>query len=157
MARGFRNVIFGASLYVDGESYIGEADSTTLPEMQTITDENRNMGMPGPVARYSGYERPIVEMVFNGYFNPVMAQWGNPDIRAYNYTVRFATRDNDGTVKSGYAEFSGSAQVPEGRGAMGNGEDASQTTLTIDCVAYKEVFDGTTNYDLDFEQGQCRG
>ena len=78
MARGFRNIIFGASLYVDGESYIGEADSTTLPEMQTITDEQRNMGMPGPVARYSGYERPTVEMVFNGYFQSGHGTMGQP-------------------------------------------------------------------------------
>lgn len=153
MARGFRGVIFGASVYVDGESYIGEADSVTLPDLQTITDDQRNMGMPGPVARFSGYERPTVEMVFNGYFNAVMAQWGDPDIRAFNYTVRFATRDNDGTVKSGFAEFSGRASG-RAQSAMGNGEDASQTTLTIECVAYKEAYDGTTNYDIDFEQGR---
>ena len=48
MARGFRNIIFGASVYVDGESYLGEADTVTLPDLQTITDDQRNMGMPGP-------------------------------------------------------------------------------------------------------------
>ncbi len=153
MARGFRNIIFGASVYVDGESYLGEADTVTLPDLQAIVDDQRNMGMPGPVARFSGYERPSVEMVFNGYFNPVMAQWGNPDIRAYNYTVRFATRSNDGEVKAGVAEFAGRASG-RGQGAMGNGEDPSQTTLTIECVSYKEEFDGTTNYDLDFEEGK---
>ena len=92
-------------------------------------------------------------MVFNGYFNPVMAQWGNPDIRAYNYTVRWATRDNDGTTKAGVAEFAGRASGRT-QSAMGNGEDASTTTLTIECVAYKETFDGTDNYDLDFEDGR---
>ena len=153
MARGFRNIIFGASVYVDGESYLGEAASVTLPDLQAIVDDQRNMGMPGPVARFSGYERPQVEMEFNGYFNPVMAQWGNPDIRAYNYTVRWATRDNDGEVKSGVAEFAGRASGRT-QAAMGNGEDVSTTTLTIECVAYKEEYDGTTNYDIDIEAGK---
>ena len=47
MARGFRNIIFGASVYVDGESYLGEADTVTLPDLQTITDDQTQHGYAG--------------------------------------------------------------------------------------------------------------
>ena len=40
-------------------------------------------------------------------------------------------------TKAGVAEFAGRASGRT-QGAMGNGEDASTTTLTIECVAYKE-------------------
>ena len=151
--RSFVNVIKAASVYVDGQNFAGVAAEVTLPEINMMQEDYRGMGMSGAVRRFNGVEPLEASMVFNGYLPEVMKQVGSPDIRAENYSVRWATESFDGERKYGVAEFSGRGSNVT-RDALADGEDPVQTTLTIQCVSYKETFDGQVLYDIDVENGK---
>ena len=151
--RGYRNIIEAASIYLNGRSYIGEAATVTLPNVQTRMEDHRPQRLPSDVKRFTGYEPLVVEAVFNVYDPEILKQVGNPDIRAYDYQARWSARSADGSVKYGVAEFSGRGSSAE-RGAFENGEEPAQTTLTVECISYKETFDGEEIYNMDTELGK---
>lgn len=152
-APGFRNIIQAATVYVEGRSYVGEAASVTLPNIEMQTQDDRPMGLASPIRRFTGYEPMEATLVFNTINKDVLVQVGSPNIRAKNYMVRYSTQSSDGSVKFGIAEFSGRASMIE-RSEISNGEEITTTTLTIQCVAYKETFDGEGVYDIDTEKQQ---
>ena len=150
-ATGFRNVVISASAYVEGENFIGNTASLTLPPLEMRMSDDEQMGLPGTIERFFGIEKIEVEMVFNTMDNRLLGQFGSHNVREKEYSIRYATQANDGSTKYGVAEFSGRARRVE-RSAITNGEEITTTTLTITCIAYKETFDGTPIYDIDIEE-----
>ena len=155
MARGYSNIIQAATIFVDGENLMGIAASVTLPNIQARMQQHRPMGLPSEVKRFTGYEPPVLEFVLDSYEPAALKQVGNPDVRAYNYQVRWSTQDSTGTVKYGVVEAAGVISGAE-RDAFEDGEDPAQTTFTVECVAYKETFDNEEIYDLDTENAKWK-
>ena len=153
MARAYGNIIQAANIYIGGITFIGRATTVKLPVPLPKTHEHRPLGLPSTVKRVTGYEPLIVEVVFDTYEPEVLKQFGNINIRAFDYMARWSTQASDGSVLYGSAEFSGTGTDGD-RDPFGNGEEPAQTTLTIDCVAFKEIFDGETIYDIDTETGK---
>ena len=149
----FTNIVEAASVYVDGVNHAGIAAEATLPNIEMMKEDYRGMGMPSAVRRFTGFEPLEMTMVFNGYPPDALKQVGSSDVRAENYTVRWATGSFDGTKKYGVSEASGRISSVE-RDAFSDGEDPAQTTVTIECVAYKETYDGEELYDIDVENGK---
>ena len=140
-------------VYIEGKSLIGDNREFTLPNLQMMVQDIRNAGMAGPVAQFTGIERPQVTIESDAYLADVLKQFGSPNIREKNYSARWSTQSADGEVKYGVAEFSGRSSNTE-RAAFSNGEDGMPTTITIECVSYKETFDGEVIYDIDLENGK---
>ena len=153
MQQAFRNRTMAGTVYVEGKSLIGDHQEFTLPNIQMMVQDVRNGGMLGPAAQFTGMERPQATIVSDAYLADVLTQVGSPNIRAKNYSARWSTQSADGEVKYGVAEFSGRASNVE-RGALSNGEDGMATTITIECVSYKETFDGKLIYDINLETGK---
>ena len=153
MARGYSNIIQAATIFINGENFLGKSESVTLPAIQARMQEHRPMGLPSEVKRFTGYEPPVLEVVLNSYEPTALKQVGNPDVRAYNYQVRWSTQDSTGETKYGVVECSGRASGVE-RDTFEDGEDPANSTFTIECVAYKETFDNELIYDLDTENGK---
>lgn len=151
--RSFVNVIRSASVYVDGQNFAGVAAEATLPEINMMTEDYRGLGMLGPVRRFTGMEPLEATLVFNGYLPEVLKQVGSPDVRLANYSVRWQTESYDGEKKYGVAEFSGRGSSIT-RDPIADGQDPVQTTLTIQCVSYRETFSGEVIYDIDIENGK---
>ena len=150
-AIGFRNKIVSASVTVAGNPRKGETQSIQLPNLTWRSAEDTPLGLPGTVMRYFGVENIQVELVFDAVQKDILTQWGSFNIRAHNYRVNYVTQSSDGTFKNGVAEFSGRANEVA-RGVIDSGEDASTTTLTIDCVSYKETYDSEPVFNIDIEK-----
>lgn len=152
-ARGFRNVIQAAALYIEGSSYAGEAEQVKLPVVQSKMEEHRPMGLPSEVKRFTGYEPMEFTATINAFDPEVLGQVGSPDVREKDYMVRFSTQSNDGEVKYGVAEISGRASTVD-VGDISNGEEIAATELTVEVVSYKLTFDSQIIYDIDTEEGK---
>lgn len=153
MQQAFRNMTQAGTIYVEGQSLIGDTQEFTLPNIEMIVQDIRNSGMVGAVARFTGIERPEATLITNAYLEDILTQVGSPNIREKQYSARWATQSADGTVKYGVAEFAGRGNMVE-RAAASDGADGMTTTLTIQCVSYKETFDGNEIYDIDLENGK---
>lgn len=149
-ATGFRNVVLAAAVYVEGQTFVGNTASITLPALEMRMSDDEQMGLPGTIERFFGIEKLEAELVFNTIDNRLLGQFGSHNVRNKNYMVRYSCQANDGEVRYGVAEFSGRARRVE-RAAMTNGEEITTTTLMVTCISYKETFDGTEIYDIDIE------
>lgn len=150
-AQGFRDLIQAATVYVEGRSFVGEAAEVTLPNIEMVQQDYRAMGMPSATRRFTGFAPLEATLVFDSINKAVLTQVGFNNIREKNFQVRYVTGSSDGSTKHGVCEFSGRANMVE-RGAISTGEEAVQTTLTVQCISYKETFDGEEVYDIDTEK-----
>lgn len=153
MQQAFRNMLQAGTIYVEGQSLIGDTQEFALPNIEMIVQDVRNSGMVGAAARFTGIERPEATLITNAYLGDVLTQIGSPNIREKQYQARWSTQSADGSVKYGVAEFAGRGNMIE-RAAAADGADGMTTTLTIQCVSYKETYDGNEIYDIDLENGK---
>ena len=147
------NIIKSASVYVEGNNFAAEAEEIAFPDINMTMGDYRGLNMPGPVARFTGIERLEVEMTFNGILPEVLKQLGSSDIRAKNYSVRWATESLNGDRKFGVVEFSGRGSSVS-TDPFSGGEDPATTTLTVQIVSIKYTFDNEVIYDIDMENGK---
>lgn len=142
------------NFFNEGQSYIGEAEAFNRPSLARKLEVWRGGGMHGAAKVDHGLDDDAlqVEWVVGGYTSQVIRQMGVAD--AGGVLLRFVgsvQRDDTGDV--GAIEI-----VVRGRhaeidtGEYKTGED-SNTTITTECVYYKETLDGEVLIEIDLLNG----
>ena len=137
------------NLFNDGESYLGEVTTITLPKLSRKMEEYLAAGMNGPIEVDFGNEKLEMEWTAGGLMSGALIQYG---AASHNATVlRFAGAfQNDDTGEVTVVEI-----VVRGRHRdidMGNakvGED-TEHKFTTTCSYYKLVVNNETLIELDF-------
>ena len=94
---GMPQILKQFSVFVDGNSYVGEIPEITLPKLTRKMEEFRSGGMRMPVKVDHGMEIMEVELTAGGWLKEVLKQYGNA--KADGVPVRFAgavQRDDTG-------------------------------------------------------------
>lgn len=137
------------NLFNDGESYIGEVTSVSLPKLSRKMEEYLAAGMNGPIEVDFGNEKLEMEWTAGGLMPGALTQYG---ATSHNATVlRFAgAYQNDDTGEVSAVEI-----IVRGRHReidMGDakvGED-TEHKFTTTCSYYKLVVNNETLIEMDF-------
>lgn len=137
------------NVFSDGESFIGQTKTITLPTLTRSMEAYRGGGMSGPVSIDNGNEEIELKTVYGGFMRQVLRQYG---ITTHDgVQLRFAgayQRDDTGAVDAVEVVVRGRHSEIE----MGDGEAGSDTdfTVTTKCSYYKLSVNGTTEVEIDF-------
>lgn len=137
------------NLFNDGESYIGEVTSVSLPKLSRKMEEYLAAGMNGPIEVDFGNEKLEMEWTAGGLMPGALTQYG---ATSHNATIlRFAgAYQNDDTGEVSAVEI-----IVRGRHReidMGDakvGED-TEHKFTTTCSYYKLVVNNETLIEMDF-------
>lgn len=78
MAATYINKVDNASVYIDGNSFLGRAKSVKCPEFEIEMSEHKNLGLVGTLKLPSGVTVQEGEIVWDGYYPEVAAIASNP-------------------------------------------------------------------------------
>lgn len=137
------------NLFNEGQSYLGETTSVTLPPLKKLTEPFRAGGMLGPVKTVLGLDAIDVEWTCGGYMEHVVRQFGV--IGAAGLMLRWTgayQRGDDERVDAVEVVVRGFHEEIGG-GERKTGEDTEFSVKTA-CSYYKEVFNGETLLEIDF-------
>ncbi|MFC4593753.1 phage major tail tube protein [Sphingobium tyrosinilyticum] len=144
LPRTLKNMI----LFNEGQAYLGEVNSVSLPTLTRKMEEWRGGGMGGTISLDMGMEAMEVSFTAGGPLRDVLRQWGTP------------------TVDGVYLRFSGAYQkddsaavdnvevIVRGRHSeieMGDQEvgEPGEFTATVALAYYKLVWNGRTEIEID--------
>lgn len=138
------------NMFLDGRSYVGEAEEFTPPKLSRKTEAYRGAGMAGAAHVDLGLDDDALkaEFVCGGYVVEVMKQLRlvNIDGVQVRFTGAFQ-RDDTGEVVPVEITLRGRHQEVD-RGTYKVG-DNSTTKVMTNCVYYKEVVSGQTVVEVD--------
>ena len=137
------------NLFNEGQSYLGETNSLTLPVLKKLTEPFRAGGMLGPVKTVLGLDALDVEWTCGGYMEGVIRQFGI--IGAAGLMLRWTgayQRGDDESVDAVEVVVRGFHEEID-RGEQKVGEDTEFNVKTA-CSYYKEVLNGVTLLEIDF-------
>ncbi len=83
------NRITNANCYVDGNSYLGQVEEATLPDIKKVMAEHKALGMIGKVEFPSGIEKMEAKLKFNSIYPDAMKA-----AAAFNTAVKIQLRSN---------------------------------------------------------------
>ena len=137
------------NLFNDGQSYIGEIPSLTLPKLSRKMEEYLAAGMNGPVEVDFGNEKLEMEWTAGGLLESALTQYG---ATSHNATVlRFAgayQNDDTGDVSAVEIVVRGRhREIDMGDAKVGEDTEHKYTTT---CSYYKLVVNNETLIELDF-------
>lgn len=79
MAGGIQiNRIVNANVYVNGNSMLGKAEEIKLPDVQTIMQEHKALGMVGKIELPAGFDKLEGEIKWNSLYSDVALVMANP-------------------------------------------------------------------------------
>lgn len=130
------------NLFNDGNSYLGQVESVTLPKLSRKMEEWRGGGMDGPVECDLGQEVITLEWTAGGLLKHALAQYGLP--------VRFAgafQADDDAAVDAVEVLVRGRhKEIDFGDGKAG---ENTQNKYTTTCTYYRLEVNGSTLIEID--------
>lgn len=136
------------NMFVDGQSFLGEVATVTLPTLTRKTEEFRGGGMNAPVDVDMGMEKLELEWGGGGWMPDIIGKMGNPKISGS--LIRFmgaVQRDDTGQVSA--VEVVTRGRFNEiGRGESKPGEDTEQTHKT-GLTFYAEYWNGVELVYID--------
>lgn len=144
MPRKLKNL----NLFNDGESYLGQVTTVTLPTLTRAMEDYRGGGMSGPVKIDNGQEAIDLEWTCGGVMRSVLRQYGVT--RHDGVQLRFAgayQRDDTGAVDAVEVVVRG-RHSEVGMGEATAGED-TEFNVTTACSYYKLVINGVTEIEID--------
>lgn len=141
-------VIKNMNVFNEGESFIGEAKTVTLPTLTRKMEDYRGAGMSGTVKIDMGMEALEMKIVFGGLVRAFLAQFGIT--QAAGAYLRFAgaiQRDDTGEVDSIEIVVRGRHSEME----MGDAEvgELADFTVTTALAYYKLTWNGSTLIEID--------
>ncbi|MGE8942709.1 phage major tail tube protein [Leptospira interrogans] len=102
-----RYIMRNAALFIDRESYVGQASEIKFPEIKRKVEEIRNAGMEMPIETPMGFERPEFGFKMSGFDPATLALFGLRIGQMSNLMATAALVDEDGTVHSQVAFMTG--------------------------------------------------
>lgn len=138
------------NLFNDGESFVGQCGSVTLPKLARKMEAWRGAGMDGPVKVDMGHSDDglQIEWTIGGWGLSVLRQFGA--VKADGVMLRWA-----GSIqRDDTAEVSAVEVVVRGRheeidfGDSEAGED-TEHSITTTCTYYKLTIDGNEEIEID--------
>ncbi|WP_417761712.1 phage major tail tube protein [Shewanella sp.] len=138
------------NVFIDGESWVGEAQEFTPAKLTRKFEAYRGGGMPGAANIDMGLDDAAIdiEFTFAGYSDAIIKRQGSSKIEGV--PLRFAgsfQRDDSGEVSSVEIVCRGRFKEID-RGTFKNGDD-STTKASMSCTYYKEVLDGEVLHEID--------
>lgn len=136
------------NLFNDGNNYVGQVESVTLPKLSRKMEEWRGGGMDGPVEADFGQEVIQLEWAAGGLLRTALSQYGLTS--ATGAMLRFAgayQRDDDGSVDAVEVVVRGRhKEIDFGDAKTG---EATQHKFTTTCSYYKLVVNNATVVEID--------
>ncbi len=138
------------NLFVDGQTYIGDIESMTLPKLSRKMEAHRAGGMSGAAKIDMGLDDDALKAEWSiaGYPLQVLRQMGLSKVGGVQ--LRFVgalQRDDSGAVDSIEVVMSGRhAEVDRGEAKVG---EKGSTKITTECVYYKESLNGVVVTEID--------
>ncbi|MEW5251200.1 phage major tail tube protein [Microbulbifer discodermiae] len=136
------------NLFNDGNSYLGQVNSVTLPTLTRSMEDYRGGGMSGPVKIDHGQEALELSATYGGLMREVLEQYG---ITSHDgVQLRFAgayQRDDTGAVDAVEVVIRGRHSEIEFGDAQA-GED-TEFSVTTACSYYKLSINGSTVIEID--------
>lgn len=138
------------NLFNDGESFVGQCSSVTLPTLARKMEAFRGAGMDGPVKVDMGHSDDglQIEWTLGGWGLSVLRQFGA--VRADGVMLRWAgsiQRDDTGEVSAVEVVVRGRHEEID-FGDSEAGED-TEHTITTACTYYKLSIDGNEEIEID--------
>jgi hypothetical protein len=140
------------NLFNEGNSYLGEIATVTLPKIVQAMEDWRGGGMLGPIKIDHGLEGLEFEWTIGGHDARSMRQMGI--IRHDGVLLRFMgayQSDQDGSVTAVEAVIRGRHQELD-HGSQKPGDDTEQKIKTV-CSYYKLTAGGQDLYEIDMVAG----
>lgn len=136
------------NLFGDGESFIGQVKTVTLPTLSRTFEDYRGGGMDGPVKVDMGQEAITLEATYGGFMLAILRQYGVT--RVDGVQLRFAgayQRDDAGAVDAVEIVVRGRHEEIEAGDAEA-GEDTEFNVTTV-CAYYKLTVNGRVEIEID--------
>jgi len=135
-------------LFNEGQSYLGDAKTVTLPTLSRKMEEWRGAGMSGSLSMDMGMEAMEMSFSCGGPMRDVLRQWGAPTVNGV-YLRFVGNYQNDSTASVDHVEV-----IVRGRHKeieMGDQEtgEASDFKATMALAYYKLIWNGRTEIEID--------
>ena len=136
------------NLFGNGESFLGQGKTVTLPTLTRSMEDYRGGGMSGPVKTDNGQEAIELKHVYGGFMRSLLRQYGVTTHAGVQ--LRFAgayQRDDTGAVDAVEVVVRGRHSEIE----FGDAEAGEDTdfTVTTQCSYYKLSVNGVTEIEID--------
>lgn len=135
-------------LFNDGNAYLGEVPSVTLPKLSLKTEEYRAGGMDGPVELDLGTEVLTLEWTAAGWVRTLLAQWGTPSHNGLGLRFTGAVQaDDDPVVHQVEVVVRGRhKEIDFGESKVG---EMTEHKVTTTCSYYRLSMDGVVLIEID--------
>jgi P2 family phage contractile tail tube protein len=135
-------------LFGDGESYVGQSKTVTLPNLERTMEAWRGGGMDGSVMVDMGQEPLTMEATYGGLMRPILRQYGMVSVDGVQLRFVGAYQGDDtGGVDASELVVRGRHQSIE----HGDAESGKQTEFKVkSALTYlKWSINGTTEIEID--------
>ena len=135
-------------LFNEGQSYLGDVASVTLPKLTRKTEEWRGGGMSAPVKLDMGLEALEMESTFGGPMRDILRQFGLTGVAGvYMRFVGFYEQQDTGAQDTIEVIVRGRHdEIDMGEAKPG---EASEFKLKTSLAYYKLVWNGRTEVEID--------
>lgn len=138
------------NVFNEGQSYVGEATSVALPNLERKMEAYRGGGMNGYAKVDHGLDENSLQVKWKvgGYCKQVLQQSGTTSVSGVmlRFTQGFQ-RDDTGDVDAVEVVVRGRhSLVDRGDGKVG---DDTEWEITTECVYYKETLNGEVLVEID--------
>lgn len=140
------------NIFNEGQSYLGEGKSATLPKLSRSMEDWRGGGMNGPVKIDNGMQGIDFEWTVGGLSLQVLRQFGATKVDAVQ--LRFVgayQRQDVGTTDAVEVVMRGRHEEID-LGDQEPGED-TETKIKTTCAYYKLTVNGVVEQEVDFLRG----
>lgn len=78
MGKASVNRLTNANVYMDGKSFLGQAEEISLPQIKHMMSEHKALGMVGKMEFWAGIEKMEAKIKWNSFYPAAMKKMANP-------------------------------------------------------------------------------
>ena len=134
-------------LFVDGNSYIGEAEEVNLPKVKKVMEEYRAGGMLAPVEIELGLEKMEMDFQLAGTKAEILKLMGTAELGGVALTLRTGVSDETSSVSAHVHTVRGTLKGIE-HGTIKT-KDRGSMKVMMAVTYYKHEIDGANVLEID--------
>lgn len=144
------NQITNASVYVDGDSFLGRAEEVELPGIKAKMNDIKALGLFGSIETPAGLEKMEAKIKWNSLYTEVLEKSGNP-FKAISLQIRgsLETYNSLGRTEEKSAVAFMTGFFKEGSGGSFKQQEPVTQDSTLAINYYKLTVDGEDIYEID--------